>query len=301
MLKKLFISFVAAMSLSAFAKPTVSIYWPFGFGSNNATAIRNTAQCMNQIQNDYNFILENKQGAGGTVAVRHVAASQELAILSISSSYFMRPSFFPDASYDVNSLKPAAILATGQPLLLMSGKYKTLDELKAQPKLSIGIDAGTVRQLVGEEIKRALPNSDVVLVPHPDSGKSTIDTMTGVLDANVGFIFNAERFKGDERFNALAITGRVNQGPYKTFASQKWPGFEDITMDYWFFVPANTPEADTKKINLAVQECNRKKAAADSWAIDGLSSNPIDFETTNRIFQQQIKFWPALKVKLIGK
>lgn len=301
-MKKFVLAILTATFLlfSHAAEQNVFVYWPFGFGSGNAAAIRNTTQCMNQIQSEYNFILDIKQGAGGTIAARHVATSPELSILAISSSYFMRPSFFPETSYDINSLKPAAVLSTGQPLLLISSKYSSLEELKAQPKLSVGMDTGTIRQLVGEQLKKSFPNSDMVLVPHPDSGKSTIDTLTGTLDLNIGFIFNAERFKDDNRFKSLAITGKRNVGKYKTFGNQKLPGFEDITMDYWFLVSANAPETDVKKINLAVQECNKKKAAADIWSVDGLESNPIDLETTKKMFQQQAKFWPALKTKLLG-
>ena len=77
------------------AQQTVTVLWPFNIGSNQAAYARAIIDQANTQQTKYRFVLENKPGAGGTIAARMVQGSHEITLLSMSSSFFIRPVFYP--------------------------------------------------------------------------------------------------------------------------------------------------------------------------------------------------------------
>ena len=107
--------------------------------------IRSIIDEANKQQTKYNFVVEFKSGAGGTVAAQHVLNANQLTLLSSSSSFFVRPIYYPNESHKPEDFRPIYIECTGQPLAVLSAKYKTLTELKKQKRLTIGIGAGRNR------------------------------------------------------------------------------------------------------------------------------------------------------------
>lgn len=291
-----------AVGVSAWAQSkTVPVYWPFSISSIQVTGVRAMLENANSQQKDINFILDHKPGAGSTVAVRHIANTLNLELLAVSSSYFMRPVFYPDTSHSVDDLKPVAIVASHMPIMVFSKKYKNLAELKKQKQLSIGVNNGSVTQLVALTLKKSLPETDIVLVPYDSTTKSAMDVMGDSLDLAVGFTSDTEQWVKQGTVNVIGITGTRQVKGYPTFAGQGLKGFDDLFVEYWIMANQRLSEQQTQELNLLF----RKSASAGEsyWAQDSSTTQGVENYTVQQVtqrFQQQKTYWRETKIKLLG-
>ena len=80
------------------AQTSVPLVWPFAPGSNQANFARAIVEEANKQQTKYVFHFENKPGAGGSIAANYVANYNGIALLTSSSSFFVRPVYYPNES-----------------------------------------------------------------------------------------------------------------------------------------------------------------------------------------------------------
>ena len=64
--------FLVFSTVTFSAPKQVPIVWPFSIGSNQVNFIRTIIDDANKKQDKYNFYVEFKPGAGGTVAAQYV-------------------------------------------------------------------------------------------------------------------------------------------------------------------------------------------------------------------------------------
>lgn len=291
-----------AFGVSAWAQTkTVPVYWPFSISSIQVTGVRAMLENTNSQQKDINFILDHKPGAGSTIAVRHIVSTPNLELLAVSSSYFMRPVFYPDTSHSADDLKPVAIIASHMPIMVFSKKYKNLTELKKQKQLSIGVNNGSVTQLVALTLKKSLPDTDIVLVPYDSTNKSAMDVMADSLDLAVGFTSDTDQWVKQGTIHVIGITGTRPIKGYPTFASQGLKGFDDLFVEYWIMANQRLTDQQTQELNLLF----RKSAAAGEsyWAQDSATTAGVENYTVQQVtqrFQQQKAYWRDTKIKLLG-
>ena len=92
---KSFKTIIAVVTLvtasTASAAETISILWGFSIGSNQALTLRHIAEDANKSQSKYNFIIESKSGAGGSIAANHVLQNPNNTVVGMSSIFFIRP------------------------------------------------------------------------------------------------------------------------------------------------------------------------------------------------------------------
>jgi tripartite-type tricarboxylate transporter receptor subunit TctC len=166
-MKKILLSLITMLSLTANAGTTVPIVWPFSISSNQANFIRLIIEEANKQQDKYTFIFENKPGAGGTLAAQYVLNYNGIAIISSSSSFFVRPQFYPypKESHRVEDFRPVMVECVNQPYGIISTKYKSFDELRKQERVTIGANYGSLTEAMARELQRALPNTQVDIIP----------------------------------------------------------------------------------------------------------------------------------------
>ena len=81
MFKKILATIFMLASLSAWSAEKISIVWGFAPGSNQANFYRAIVNELNATQTKYEFVFENRPGAGGAIAARYVLANPDTAIL----------------------------------------------------------------------------------------------------------------------------------------------------------------------------------------------------------------------------
>lgn len=274
---------------------TVPIIWPFSIGSNQATFVRLIIAEANKQQNKYNFILDNKPGAGGYLAARYVQDHKGLAILSSSSSFFTRPIFYPNESHRAEDFKPAYIECTGQPYLILSSKYKTLDELRKQERVTIGANFGSITEAMARELQLALPNTKVDIVPYSSGTLGpTQEVLAGRLDLNVDLPAEAMQYIESGKLNVIGASGTVDSKYIKTFNSQGFKGFSGLTSSYSMYVKDDTDPKVIKELHdiftkAASAAGGRLQNAYDRDLCPGAN---FTLKESNDIFNKWIKYWP---------
>jgi tripartite-type tricarboxylate transporter receptor subunit TctC len=297
----LFISVLLCFSKLSFSAQIVPIIWPFSIGSNQATFVRLLIIEANKQQSKYNFILENKPGAGGYLAARYVQDYKGLAIISSSSSFFARPVFYPNESHRVEDFKPVYIECTGQPYLILSSKYKTLDDLRKEERVTIGANLGSITESMARELQAVLPKVKVDIVPYTSGTLApTQEVLAGRLDLNVDLPAEAMQYIESGKLNVIGTSGTVDHKFMKSFNSQGFKGFAGMTSNYAMYVKSGTDPELIKELH----EIFTKAAIAsgqtlqDAYNRDFCPGANLSLPQTNDLFDKWVKYWPAALSKL---
>lgn len=252
----LLILFVMNMSLAA--PIPVSIVWPLNPGSNQANYIRTIIAQSNTQQSKYVFTFESRVGGGGQVAVGHTLSARPGAVvLSTPSSFFIRPLYYPNESYNVSDFAPVLIECQDLPYIVVSKKYKSFDELKQQKSLTVGAILGHQTEVVARQLQKLLPNTEIIIVGYNSTSAPTKDVLGGVLDLNIDVPSSAVPWIEGHNLNAIGSTGVANNKLFPTFASQHIRGFEHLTSDYMMLVRADTAPEVIKELHDILFEANK--------------------------------------------
>jgi tripartite-type tricarboxylate transporter receptor subunit TctC len=219
-------------------------------------------------------VVENRPGAGGTIAAFTVARSDPdgytLLFQSVSSAV-INGLVYKNLSYDpIGDFAPVSLWAQFPNIIIMSKTIpaKNLQEfialLKQNPgKYSYGSSGvGTAMHIAGELFKK-LAGVDLVHIPY----KGNSAAMTDLLGGRLAIIFDGIApqlpYIRDGRVIALGVTTseRSSMLPDVPAVNEIVPGYE---IPYWtaVFAPAKTPKEIIDKI---AQGCS--KAAKDPEVI----------------------------------
>ena len=240
-------SFLSAVVLwiaasAAYAQQTVQVVWPFSVSSSHIQMVRGLVDTANSQQSEYQFVVVNKPGAGGSIAAQSVATSKDLQILIGTSSFYIRPLLYKDShSYDSFSLIHE--LCSDQPLAIFSKKFKRISDIPTDKSITVGMIPGSITNLVSHAILENNRSVRLVEVHYKGTFEATTDMLAGHLESSVDFIGpNAtERFT-NQNVNTLGITGVHDRFGMKTFQSQGIKGLEHVTHSVYALVRKDVPE-----------------------------------------------------------
>jgi tripartite-type tricarboxylate transporter receptor subunit TctC len=294
-MKKLLALFLVLASATAFAnsRQNVSIFWPFSVGSNQVNFVRAIIDEANNQQNKYQFVVEFKAGAGGTVAAQHVARAEQLTLLTSSSSFFVRPVYYPNESHKIEDFRPIYIECTGQPMSILSVKYKTLDELRKQKRLTIGVGLGSITESAARELQKHLPNTQLDLIPYGGTFPAVQDMLGGTLDLAAGWIADTRQFVEIGKAYSIGITGTKDLEGYKTFHSQKVRGFEELVGNYAVMASKRVSDQQAEELHNIL----RKGAQASTrlngyYYLDVCTPADLNWKQTQDIYKRWQQYWP---------
>jgi tripartite-type tricarboxylate transporter receptor subunit TctC len=259
-----------------------------------ATYSRLAIESANANQNDYVFYLDNKPGAGGAIAVKHVINANKITLISHSSSFFLRPIFFPNESYDIENLKPVLIQSTNQPLAVISNKYDNLVDLKKQPRLTIGMQNGGITQAVAEQLAKLLPDTELVFVPFNGTFDATQSALGGHTDLSVDGLRDIKQWIALGKIKVIGLTGTRNIGNLKSFSSQGIIGFEKISQNYIIYTSAKTSDDEVTKLHDILNIANKNPKLLKFYQEDFSEPADFDMDKTKQFFQSLKKFWPTI-------
>lgn len=285
------------VATSAQAKETVSIIWPFSIGSNQANFVRAIIEESNKQQTKYNFIVEFKPGAGGSVAANFVHNSRDLTLISSSSSFFIRPLFYPNESHRPEDFKPVYVECLGQPLAISSIKYKSIDEVKKQKRVTIGVLPGSLTEAGAKEFRKLVPNTEVDLIPYNGTLPILQDLIAGTLDLGVNFASESKQWVDAGKLNVLGISGTKDFEGFKSFTSQKITGFEELANNYLILIPARYPDSLAEELhNIFRRGAKASTTLKGYYDLDLCSGVDYNWRQTQDVFKRWQSYWPT-KIK----
>lgn len=241
------------------AKP-IKFVVPFSAGSATDIVARTVGEAMGKSLGQ-TILVENKLGAGGTIATAQVAKSEPdgYTVLIHSSGHALNPSLYPNLGYDtLKDLTGVTTLAAIPNVLVVNpGKgWKTQAELitavKAKPGTfnyaSAGIGSGTH---LNAEIFRLQSGIDALHVPY----KGTPDAMTNVIGGANDWFFaplaSALPLIRDGRLQALSVSTKTRASNLPQVPTSIEAGLPDSDYTLWvgMIVPSATPAAVVKKLH----------------------------------------------------
>lgn len=291
-MKKLLITVTVALtSLAATAQQNFSIVWPFGMGDTQAQYSRSLVEELNASQKKYNFILENKPGAGATIGAKHVASTSN-TVLATSTAFFVRPNFYPEDSHKVSDFRPL-MTQCAAPMLIVSKKYKSWREIDRDQKISIGISGlGATSHLMAMEIVKRYPNATPI--PYKGTREASIDAISGNIDFSVAFLGEVEGFLDKGDLNAVGISGKKAVRGIPTLESQGFAGVGEVVNMHSLQVPKSMPDAQYNELRAMVVNAAKTPSVQKAYTVDYCDASNLNAMDTQRWFDGQVLLWKRL-------
>jgi tripartite-type tricarboxylate transporter receptor subunit TctC len=261
-----------ALSCALFASAQAQD-WPnrpvrilIGFGAGGGTDIvtRIIADNLSEVLGQQ-FVVENRTGAGGTIAGGIVAKATNdgYTVLAISTGHAVSAVTMKQVPYDpVKSFTPVGIVAQSA-YILMVPKDSPATDLKSlvahvnkEPdKLNYSAVAGSTQHLIAEDlVQRTGMKARLV------SFRTTGEVVTALLRGDIAFaleLYHAVRGQvdsGDIRLIAVATAQRWPAAPnLPTLAESGLPGF-GYSGWYGFVLPAGTPQPIVDRMHKGLQQ-----------------------------------------------
>jgi tripartite-type tricarboxylate transporter receptor subunit TctC len=284
-MKKLAVGILfSAITVMAQAAEEIKIVWGFSIGSNQANTVRILIDEANKIQDKYKFVLENKTGAGGSIAANYVLQNGDNSMVAMSSSFFIRPAFVKEGSHDLDQFRAVFVQATGAPLGLVSGKYKTIVELEKLPTANIAIAGpGSISDIMATAMSADMPN--IKRIPFKSMVDGTVAAAGGHVDAAITFVVDAEQFINKGEIYLLGKSGTIK-------------GTENITANYGMFASKSMSRQRAREIHSIFAKVNETDTARASYRKDLLTPVALNFEDSQQWFAKERKLWAELVSKL---
>jgi tripartite-type tricarboxylate transporter receptor subunit TctC len=237
-------------------------------------------------------VVENRPGAGGTLAADAVAKSPPdgYTILQNTNGAAIAPALYKSLPFDaVHDFAPVTQLVASNLVLVASPKsgiasvQDLLARAKANPgKLNYGSSGvGNPLHLTMEMFKLAT-GTDILAVPYRGDAQINAALITGDVEVAVVPLATAVPLIQDGRVRGLAITG-TRRSPtvpdLPTIAESGVPGFASNSWQGWFMA-AGTPAAIVERIQqetakaLALPDVQPRLAA---MAYEGVGQPPAQF------------------------
>jgi tripartite-type tricarboxylate transporter receptor subunit TctC len=260
MKKHLFLSllcFGGAVLAQSYPSKPIKFIVPFSAGSATDIVARTVGDAMGKSMGQP-IVIENKLGAGGTIAAAQVARSEPdgYTLLVHSSGHALNPALYPNPGYDtLKDLTGITTLAAVPNVLVVhpSKGWKTqADLVKAKPGTfnyaSAGVGSGTH---MNAEIFRMQTGIDALHVPY----KGTPDAMSNVIGGSNDWFFaplaSALPLIKDGKLQALSVSTKARAATLPqvpTSIEAGVPG-SDYTLWIGMIAPSATPPALIKKLH----------------------------------------------------
>jgi tripartite-type tricarboxylate transporter receptor subunit TctC len=285
----------------------ITLVVPFPAGGGNDALARLVAERMSKTLGQQ-VVVENRGGAGGTVATRAIAKSAPdgyTILLSYTGTFAINPTLYPNAGYDprkdfapIGSIATLASVLVAHPSLPVRSTADLIAYARANPgKVNYAFVPGTVGHISTEMFARGA-GITLTNIPYRGNGVAIADLLGG----HVSMMFLSilpviGQIKGGT-LNALAVASptRTSLIPdVPTIAESGLPGFSAV-ITYGLAAPPGTPrpiiERLNKELRAALDESElRARLVSEGGQV--LPSTPEEYAA--EIDREEKKWGPLVK------
>ncbi|GAB1576615.1 tripartite tricarboxylate transporter substrate-binding protein [Bordetella petrii] len=201
----------------------------------------------------YNFVVENRPGAGGNLALEATATAPAdgYTVVFATPGIAINPSLYAKVPYKLSDFKAISLVGEA-PLMLLARPslgVESIDDLvrmskKAPDAIRFGSSGNGSSSHLAAEVLRTMTGLQYLHVPYKGGGPAMTDVVGGQTDITVQPIAESLPLIRDNRLQAMGQTGRVRspiapdiptieQGGVKGYASTTW---------YMLAAPAKVPQ-----------------------------------------------------------
>ena len=261
----------------------IRIIVPFGAGGAVDIVARIVAQELTP-RLGQSVVVENRTGAGGNIAMEHVARSQPdgATLLMASPSVVINPHLYASLPFDPAQLAPVGLVAEVPSIMLAAPGFEANDArgfvamARARPgHFTFGSGgAGTTEHLAAEMLK-ARAGIDITHVPYRGGAPAMTDLQAGRISIMFSNLAGSLPHLQAGRLKALGLTDarRAPSLPdVPTFAEQGIPDFV-VTVWWGLMGPAAMPRDVVLRINAALAEALASPGMRE--ALERLAAQPL--------------------------
>jgi tripartite-type tricarboxylate transporter receptor subunit TctC len=278
-------------SAQEFPNRPIMLVVPYPAGGGNDVIARVVADKMSQNLGQQ-IVIENRGGAGGTIATRQVAKAEPdgYTLLIATSSLAINPSLYPHIGYEPRKdFAPIGLIASSANVVLVhpSLPAHSIAELIALAKKEPGkldfasTGAGSSVQL-SAELFAATAGVKLNAVPYKGTGPALTDLIGGHVAIMFSPMAGAVGLVRENKVRALAVTGAKRSPLFPelpTVAEAGLPGYEAV-LHYGIVAPAGLPREVVAKLNAALNVALGDEEVRRRLAVGGaepLPSTPDDY------------------------
>jgi tripartite-type tricarboxylate transporter receptor subunit TctC len=290
----LWLAVMTATGAAAQDYPTrpITLVVPYAAGGGNDIMARTAGDKMSPLLGQQ-IVIENRGGAGGSIATRAVAkAAPDGYTLGLggTGTLAIDPTLYANAGYDPRKdFAPIGLIGTSALVLVINPSIPahTVKELIAYAKANPGkltyASAGVGSGIhLAAEYFRFQAGLEMTHVPYKGSAPALNDLVGGHVSMYFSSLPPAVALVKEGRLRALGVTG-LQRSPIfpdlPTIAEAALPGFEAV-LHYGIVAPAGTPAAIVAKLNAALQHAVKSDDMKHKLAADGtepLASTPEQY------------------------
>ena len=252
-------------------------------------------------------VVENKAGAGSSLAADHVAkapADGYTLLIASPSSISVNPALNAKLSYSAKDLLPVTKV-TSSPLVVAvhpGAGIGTLQELVAAAKAKPGVlnytssGNGSAPHLGAAHFSK-VAGVEMVHIPYKGGAPAIQAVIAGDAQLTFGTPPSVLPMVQAGRLKALAVTSQSRTPLVPNVPGTEEAGLPAYSLSFWYglFVPAGTPAEISKKLFDAVQEVLRRPEVSAALAREGaevaMSKSPEEFAA---FLVDDNRFWAKL-------
>jgi tripartite-type tricarboxylate transporter receptor subunit TctC len=278
---------VAATAVAQDAYPSKPIRLVVGFAPGGPAdgLARIVAQNVSPLLGQ-TIIVDNKPGAGGTIAAGQVAksAGDGYTLLLASSGHAGNAAYYGKLPYDtLKSLAPVGGVASSPVVIVVnaSSPYQTFADLVADARkrpgaLNFATGGGATLTNLAAELLKSEAHIDAKTIAYKGSGPALTAGMGGEVDAVFDTVSSAVSLIRGGKLRALAVTSAKRSSvlpQVPTVAEQGVPRF-DATGWFGIIAPSGMPPQLVTKLNGALNQALTSAAVRQQLA--GLGAEPLE-------------------------
>ncbi|THJ07320.1 extracellular solute-binding protein [Nocardioides sp.] len=288
-----------------FPDDNIEIVVPFSAGGPTDTVTRMIAEPMSE-ELGVEIIIQNVEGAGGTVAAGQVAEADPdgYTVLMHHIGMSTAPTLYPDLPFDPLADFQTVGLVTEVPMTIIARKDfqpATLEELISYVEANedkvtyANAGIGSASHLCGVLLQQAM-GVKLQEVPYDGTAPAMADILGGQVDFMCDQTTNttAQINEGKVKAYAVTTTERVESLPDLPTTAEG--GLADVEVSVWhgLYVPADTPEEVVTKLTDALAAALEDQSVIDEMA--KLGTAPVEPERVTpeehtTVLEEQVASW----------
>jgi tripartite-type tricarboxylate transporter receptor subunit TctC len=253
------------------------------------------------------IIIENKPGAGSSIAAEQVAKSAPdgyTILIASPSSISVNPALNPKLGYKASDLVPVSKL-TSSPLVIAvnpSTGITSVKDLIARAKknpgeLNYATSGNGSAPHLGAALFSQIADVKMTHIPFKGGSPAVQSVIAGDTQLTFGTPPSVLPMIQAGRLTGLGISSRERSSLAPSLPGMREAGLPEFVIDFWygFFVPVGTPAPIIQKLFEATQATLQQPSIKAALAREGtdvsLSSSPAQFAA---FLAQDEKFWVQL-------
>ena len=299
----------ATAAAQDFPSRPITLIVPYTAGGGNDLMARTAAEKMSKTLGQQ-IVIENRGGAGGSIATRQIAkATPDGYTLGLggTGTLAINPTLYSNVGYDPRrDFAPVGLIATSALVVCVhpSLPVRSIPDLIALAKLepgtlnyaSAGIGSGIH---LGTEYFVTMAGIKLTHIPYKGSGPALTDLVGGHVALYFSSLPPAVALVKEGKVRALAVTSAKRSAIFPdlpTVAEAALPGYEAV-LHYGIVAPAGTPRPIIEKLSTALRAAvmsDDLKSRLNDDGAEALVSTPEEYAAD--IDREETK-WSAIVKK----